>query len=35
VRYTERLADAEAVASVGTVGDSYDCETGLAAPEAA
>jgi putative transposase len=24
VRYTERLADAEAVASVGTVGDSYD-----------
>jgi transposase InsO family protein len=26
VRYTERLAQAEAVASVGTVGDSYDCE---------
>jgi len=24
VRYTERLAQAEAVASVGTVGDSYD-----------
>jgi len=24
VRYTERLCEAEAVASVGTVGDSYD-----------
>lgn len=24
IRYTERLADADAVASVGTVGDSYD-----------
>lgn len=26
IRYTERLAEADAVASVGTVGDSYDCE---------
>ena len=26
VRYTERLAEAEAVASVGSKGDSYDCE---------
>lgn len=27
IRYTERLADADAVASVGTVGDSYDCQS--------
>ena len=26
VRYTQRLADAGAVASVGSTGDSYDCE---------
>ncbi|WP_156366488.1 hypothetical protein [Microbacterium sp. No. 7] len=26
IRYTERLAEADAVASVGTVGDSYDCQ---------
>ena len=26
IRYTERLAEAEAVASVGSRGDSYDCE---------
>ncbi len=25
LRYTARLADAGAVASIGTVGDSYDC----------
>ncbi|STY67600.1 hypothetical protein [Micrococcus luteus] len=24
IRYTERLAEADAVASIGTVGDSYD-----------
>jgi transposase InsO family protein len=27
LRYTERLAEAEAVNSVGSKGDSYDCET--------
>ena len=27
IRYTERLAEAGIAASVGTVGDSYDCET--------
>lgn len=27
VRYTERLAEANAVASVGSKGDSYDCES--------
>jgi putative transposase len=27
IRYTERLAEAEAVSSVGSRGDSYDCET--------
>jgi putative transposase len=27
IRYTERLAEAGAVASVGSKGDSYDCET--------
>ena len=27
-RYTERLAEASIAASVGSVGDSYDCETG-------
>ena len=27
IRYTERLADAGVVNSVGSVGDSYDCET--------
>jgi putative transposase len=26
IRYTTRLADAGAVASIGSVGDSYDCE---------
>lgn len=26
IRYTERLAEAEAVASVGSKGDSYDCQ---------
>lgn len=26
IRYSERLADAGAVASIGTVGDSYDCD---------
>jgi putative transposase len=29
VRYTQRLAEADAVASVGSTGDSYDCETVL------
>jgi transposase InsO family protein len=27
IRYTERLTDAGVVPSVGSVGDSYDCET--------
>ena len=27
IRYTERLAEAEATGSVGSRGDSYDCET--------
>jgi len=27
VRYTDRLAEAEAVASVGSKGDSYDCQS--------
>ena len=27
IRYTERLAEAEAVASVGSKGDSYDCQS--------
>jgi putative transposase len=27
IRYTERLAEADAVASVGSKGDSYDCES--------
>jgi len=27
IRYTERLAEADAVSSVGSRGDSYDCET--------
>jgi putative transposase len=27
IRYTERLAEAGAVTSVGSKGDSYDCET--------
>ena len=31
IRYTERLAEADAVASVGTVGDSYDCQSVFAA----
>ena len=30
IRYTERLADEGAVTSVGSRGDSYDCETGEA-----
>ena len=31
IRYTERLAEADAVASVGSKGDSYDCEHGRSA----
>ncbi len=31
IRYTERLAEAGIEPSVGSVGDSYDCEYGLAA----
>lgn len=31
IRYTERLADAGIDTSVGSVGDSYDCEYGIAA----
>ena len=31
IRYTERLADAGIEPSVGSVGDSYDCEYGIAA----
>ena len=31
IRYTERLAEADAVGSVGSRGDSYDCETVLVA----
>jgi putative transposase len=27
IRYAERLADAGAIASIGTVGDSYDCQS--------
>ena len=34
VRYTQRLADAGAVASVGSTGDSYDCETPACRPAA-
>ena len=30
IRYTERLAEAGATGSVGSRGDSYDCETGAA-----
>ena len=30
IRYTERLADEGAVTSIGSRGDSYDCETGAA-----
>ena len=26
IRYTERLAEADARPSIGSVGDSYDCE---------
>ncbi len=26
IRYAERLADVGAIASIGTVGDSYDCQ---------
>jgi putative transposase len=26
IRYAERLADAGALASIGSVGDSFDCE---------
>ena len=29
IRYGERLAEIGAVPSIGTVGDSYDCETGI------
>ena len=32
IRYTERLAEAEAVASVGSKGDSYDCEENQGLP---
>ena len=31
IKYTERLAEAGAEPSVGSVGDSYDCECGIAA----
>ena len=31
IKYTERLAAAGLEPSVGSVGDSYDCEYGLAA----
>ena len=31
IRYTERLDEAGAVASVGSKGDSYDCELNRAA----
>lgn len=32
IRYTERLGEIDAVGSVGSVGDSYDCETGVRRP---
>jgi putative transposase len=32
IAYTERLARAGAAPSVGTVGDAYDCETGVRRP---
>ena len=35
IRYTERLADAGAVTSVGSRGDSYDCETPSPRPSTA
>ncbi|MCD1269993.1 hypothetical protein B5M43_014335 [Microbacterium sp. MEC084] len=31
LRYSERLADVGAIASIGTVGDSYDCQSVSAA----
>jgi len=31
LRYTERLAEVGAIASIGTVGDSYDCQSVSAA----
>lgn len=31
IKYTERLAEAGIEPSVGSVGDSYDCEYGIAA----
>ena len=31
IRYSERLAEAGIEPSVGSVGDSYDCECGIAA----
>jgi putative transposase len=34
MNYTQRLAEAKLVPSVGSVGDSYDCETMRAAWEA-
>ena len=34
IRYADRLADAGVVASVGSKGDSYDCETGACRPVA-
>ena len=34
IRYTQRLAEAGAVTSVGSVGDSFDCETVVAASAA-
>jgi putative transposase len=33
IRYTQRLAEADAVASVGSKGDSYDCGTAVRHPE--
>ena len=32
IRYGNRLAEAGAIASIGSVGDSYDCETGVRCP---
>ncbi len=34
IRYTQRLAEAGALASVGSAGDSYDCETPACRPVA-
>jgi len=34
IRYTDTLTSVGAVASVGSVGDSYDCETAACRPAA-